>query len=199
MAGMWKRLSVFDKIWLGLTAAVLLGLLWVGIPHFRSASLLNKGVSALAAEGDAQAAIYHLESAVQVEPGNTQAHRWLAKAYLHTGDLDRALAAADSALSLAPDNPLAELELGDVYDRLGDAEGAIAFYEAGWVGDRVPQLRVNYLKLADESWMAVTGSVPTTSGGTRCWGTAMPISTPPGVCFSAMPTTRKTGTSIASN
>ena len=32
---MWNRLSVFDKVWLGLTAAVLVGLFWVGILHFR--------------------------------------------------------------------------------------------------------------------------------------------------------------------
>ena len=151
---MWKRLSLFDKIWLGLTAAVLLGLFWVGIPHFRSACLLSRGVHALTAEGNTQAAIHHLESAVGVDPGNVQTYRWLAKAYLQTGDLDKALAAADSALSLAPDNPLAELELGDVYDQRGEAEKAIARYEP-WGGEgREERLVVNYLMLADDLWSA---------------------------------------------
>lgn len=57
MAGMWKRLSLFSRIWLGLMAAVLLGLFWVGIPHFGSACLLSRGVRALTADGDTQAAI----------------------------------------------------------------------------------------------------------------------------------------------
>ena len=43
MAGMWKRLSLFDKIWLGLTAAVLLGLFWVGAPYLCGAYYLNRG------------------------------------------------------------------------------------------------------------------------------------------------------------
>jgi len=88
---MWKRLSVFDKIWLGLIAVVLLGLSWVGIPHFCSACLLSRSVRALNAEGNTQAAIRHFESAVGVEPGNTQAFRKLAQAYLKVGDSKKAI------------------------------------------------------------------------------------------------------------
>ena len=169
MAGMWKRLSVFDKIWLGLTAAVLLGLFWVGARYLRGAYFLNRGVRALTVQGEDEAAMTYLQKAVQVEPGNIWAHHWLATAYLKTGDLDKALAAADSALSLDPGNRLAELELGDVYDQRGEAENIVAHYQA-WGGEgREERPVVNYLKLADQLWSAGDREAAASIWDTRCW------------------------------
>ena len=146
--------DVLTKFWAGLLGLLLLGLLWTGVPYIASAYHLDRGIRLLEDDAEPRVAIDQLETAVRLEPGNTQAHRWLAKAYLRAGQPERAIAPAQQALSLSSDSPLVKLEMGDVYDDLGDAEGAITFYEAGWVGDRRPQLLVNYLQLADESWMA---------------------------------------------
>ena len=146
--------EMYSKVWYGLLVVALLGVLWIGVPHASSAYHLDRGIRLLEDEAELRVAIDHLETAVRLGPADTQAHRWLAKAYQRAGQPEKAIAPAQQALSHSPDNPLVKLEMGDVYDCLGDAEGAVTFYEAGWVGDRRPQLRVNYLKLADESWLA---------------------------------------------
>ncbi len=144
---------MLSKIWFGLVAAILLGLLWLGVLHIGSAYYLNKG-GQLLNKNNNQAAIHYLETALRFEANNALAYRWLARAYLQLDQPEKALAAAQQALHLSPHNPLVQLETGDAYDRLGDTAPAIAHYEAGGVGDRTPQLLVNYLKLADKLWLA---------------------------------------------
>ena len=146
--------EMYSKVWYGLLVVALLGVLWIGVPHAASAYHLDRGIRLLEREAELRVAIDHLETAVRLGPADTQAHRWLAKAYLRAGQPEKAITPAQQALSLSPNSPLVKLEMGDAYDGLGDAEGAVRFYEAGWVGDRLPQLLVNYLKLADESWLA---------------------------------------------
>ncbi|MBN1992352.1 MAG: tetratricopeptide repeat protein [Anaerolineae bacterium] len=143
---------MFSRIWGGLAGITFLGLLWLSGPYLVGAYYLDRG-AALMAEGDNQAAVGYLEIALHFEPDNEQTYRKLAKAYLQLDKPKQALAAAQQALSLSPNNPLLLLELGDAYDDLGNVEQAIAHYQAGLIGDRQPQLAVNYLKLAEQLWL----------------------------------------------
>lgn len=143
---------MFTRIWGGLVGITLLGLLWLSGPYLVSAYYLDRG-AVLVAEGNSQTAISYLKTALRFDPDNDQVYRRLARAYLQLDKPEQALEAAQQALSLSPDNPLLQLELGDVYDYLGDVEQAIVHYEAGLVGDRQPQLAVNYIQLANKLWL----------------------------------------------
>ncbi len=147
-----RHKQVFTRIWGGLVGITLLGLLWLSGPYLVSAYYLDRGAD-LMAEGDNLAAAGYLETALHFKPDNEQAYRKLAKVYLQLDKPEQALAAAQQALSLSPNNPLPLLELGDIYDYLGEVEQAIAYYEAGMVSDRQPQLAINYLKQAEQLWL----------------------------------------------
>ena len=70
------------------------------------------GIRLLERKAERRAAIDRLETAVRLGPADTQAHRWLAKAYLRAGQPEKALAPAQQALSLSPNSPLVKLEMG---------------------------------------------------------------------------------------
>ena len=70
------------------------------------------GIRLLERKAERRAAIDRLETAVRLGPADTQAHRWLAKAYQRAGQPEKALAPAQQALSLSPNSPLVKLEMG---------------------------------------------------------------------------------------
>ncbi len=142
--------TTFNKIWWGLIGIILLSLLWISMPYLAGAYYLEQ----IDADLSNQVAIANLEKTLNFEPGNVQALRQLGRLYLEVGELAKALSVAEQAAKLATHNPLIKLELGDVYDRLGQPAQAITHYEAGLVGDRGPQLTVNYLQQADQRWTA---------------------------------------------
>ncbi len=145
------RLSV---VWSGLVVLALLGLLALAVPYLGSARKMADGARLVVPGADLPAAVQSLETALQLDPKSVQAYRWLTRAYLALGAPDKAAASVQAALALAPDHPALQMEAGDVYDVLGDAPRAVAHYEAGGIGDRLPRLLVNYLRVADQLWAA---------------------------------------------
>lgn len=99
--------------------------------------------------GRLDSAIARLQRVSHLDPGNTQALRLLARAYLSLGKPEAALEALQQAATIRPASLVLQLELGDVYDSLGRTEEAVRAYEAGRVGSRGLPLAANYLKMAE--------------------------------------------------
>jgi tetratricopeptide (TPR) repeat protein len=77
------------------------------------------------ASGDFDAAIQHLERAVQLEPDVSAVHVALGTAYTQKGKLDKAIEELTKAISLQPNNFLAHVNLGDAFARSGRREEQI--------------------------------------------------------------------------
>jgi tetratricopeptide (TPR) repeat protein len=87
---------------------------------------LETAVASLAgASGDLDAAIQHLERAVQLKPDVSAVHVVLGIAYVQKGSFDKAIKELTKAISLQPDNYLAYVNLGNAFARSGRREEQI--------------------------------------------------------------------------
>ncbi len=86
--------------------------------HFRQANHLL-------AQGNAEAAAKHLESALAVRPDHAEAYMTLTQALWQQGKLDAAAASLEKGLSLMPGHAVAHSNLGLLYGKLGKRDAAV--------------------------------------------------------------------------